>query len=155
MYAHKKLACMHTKNWQSTPYQQKKISAICNVKNGDLDHKLKWKRTNCYMYNIVPLKEKNNVLSARKCEYAWEIMYFIVFAMFNRPYQSFWFCSKWVMKQKTQMHEIKLTLRGYCTSYPKISMLCALSQNYQYLFQKYMHLIVNCPRNSKIALKFR
>ena len=26
--------------------------------------------------------------------------------------------------------------RGYCTSYPKISMFCALSQNYQYLFLK-------------------
>ena len=27
-------------------------------------------------------------------------------------------------------------LRGYCTSYPKISMFCALSQNYQHLFEK-------------------
>ena len=32
-------------------------------------------------------------------------------------------------------------LRGYCTSYQKISMFCALSQNYQHLEKFYMHLI--------------
>ena len=41
-------------------------------------------------------------------------------------------------------------LRGYCTSYPK------KLQNFQHLFDKwYMHLIGNCPRNSKIASKLR
>ena len=34
-------------------------------------------------------------------------------------------------------------------------MFCSLSQNYQHLFENnIMHLIVNCPRNSKIASKF-
>ena len=28
------------------------------------------------------------------------------------------------------------TLGGYCTSYPKISLFCALSQNYQHLYEK-------------------
>ena len=50
-------------------------------------------------------------------------------------------------------------LRGYCAPTPKsskISLFCALSQNYQHLFDKWcMHLIVNCPRNSKIASKLR
>ena len=27
-------------------------------------------------------------------------------------------------------------LRGYCTSYPQISMFCARSQNYQYFFEE-------------------
>ena len=36
-----------------------------------------------------------------------------------------------------------------CTSYPKISMFCVLSQSYQHLLKKwYKHLIVNCPRYS-------
>ena len=35
-----------------------------------------------------------------------------------------------------------------------ISMFCALSQNYQHLFEKYLHLIVNCPKNSKMVQKF-
>ena len=40
----------------------------------------------------------------------------------------------------------------YCLC--KISMFCALSQNYQHLLEKwYMHLIVNSPRNSKMVLK--
>ena len=47
-------------------------------------------------------------------------------------------------------------LRGNCTSNQKNSMFCAWSENYQHLFEKYsMLLIVNCPRNSKIALKFK
>ena len=52
-------------------------------------------------------------------------------------------------------------LRGYCTSYPqktsKICMFCALSQNYQHLFDKIIsrYLIVNFPRNSKVASKLR
>ena len=34
-------------------------------------------------------------------------------------------------------HSLKKTeLRGYCTSYPKISMFCALSSHYQHLFEK-------------------
>ena len=38
----------------------------------------------------------------------------------------------------------------------KISMFCALPQNYQHLFEKwYMHLLVNCPRNSKITTNLR
>ena len=55
--------------------------------------------------------------------------------------------------------QLFVNLRGYCTSYPKsskISIFCALSQNYQHFFEKqYMHLIVNCPRNSKIVSKLR
>ena len=43
-------------------------------------------------------------------------------------------------------------LRGYYTSYPKISMFFALSE--KYLEKWYMHLIVNCQRNSKISSKF-
>ena len=30
-------------------------------------------------------------------------------------------------------------LRGYCTSYPQISMFCTLSQKYQYLFKKIIY----------------
>ena len=48
-------------------------------------------------------------------------------------------------------------LRGHCTSYPKISMFCAVSQNYQHLFEKCcIHLVINypsMPRNSKISSK--
>ena len=33
-------------------------------------------------------------------------------------------------------HSFFKLLRGYCTSYPKISMFCAVSQNYQHLFEK-------------------
>ena len=36
---------------------------------------------------------------------------------------------------------------------PTISMFCALSQNYQHLFEEY--LLVNCPRNLKIAFIFK
>ena len=44
-------------------------------------------------------------------------------------------------------------LRGYCTPNQKLGCFCVLSQNYQHLFDKwYMHLIENCPRNSKLAL---
>ena len=38
----------------------------------------------------------------------------------------------------------------------KISMLCVLSQNYQHFFENwYIHLIVNWPRNSKLASKLQ
>ena len=51
---------------------------------------------------------------------------------------------------------ISSILRGYCTSYPKITKFCTLFQNYQHLFEKwYIHLIVNYSRNFKIALKFQ
>ena len=36
---------------------------------------------------------------------------------------------------------------------PKMSMFCVLFQ-IQHLFEKYVHLKANCPRNSKMALKF-
>ena len=47
-------------------------------------------------------------------------------------------------------------LRWYCVPNTKLaSFVVLLSQNYQHLFEKqYMHLIVNFPRTSKIALKF-
>ena len=32
-------------------------------------------------------------------------------------------------------------LMGYCTSYPKISMFCALSQNYQHLEKEYVYIL--------------
>ena len=39
-------------------------------------------------------------------------------------------------------NNLKILLRGYYTFYPRISMFCALSQNYQHLFEKwYMHLV--------------
>ena len=54
---------------------------------------------------------------------------------------------------------IYAVLRGTAPATPKsskISMFCALSQNFQFFSEKwYMHVIVNCPRNSKIASKFR
>ena len=48
-----------------------------------------------------------------------------------------------------------LFLKGVLHLLPKIGMFCALSQNNEQLFEKYiMHLIKNCSRNSKMALKF-
>ena len=35
-----------------------------------------------------------------------------------------------------QNEALHLALRGYCTSYPKIIMFCALSQNYQHPLEK-------------------
>ena len=59
--------------------------------------------------------------------------------------------------QGTQLH-FHGTIRyfkGVLHLLPKISMFCALSQNYQQLFEKWIiHLIKNCSRNSKMALKF-
>ena len=56
---------------------------------------------------------------------------------------------------RTSHGPIPHPLRGYCTFCPKISMFCALSQNYQHLFWKMIcAILVNCPRNSKIASKF-
>ena len=48
-----------------------------------------------------------------------------------------------------------IIFKGVLHLLPKISMFCALSQNNQQLFEKWiMHLIKNCSRNSKLALKF-
>ena len=48
-------------------------------------------------------------------------------------------------------------LRGYCTSYPKISMFCALSQNYQHFSKNnaYILWIRTLLKNSEIASKFK
>ena len=47
------------------------------------------------------------------------------------------------------------SLKGVLHLLPQINMFCALSQNNQHRLEKYhMHLIVNCSRNSKMALKF-
>ena len=52
-------------------------------------------------------------------------------------------------------HPHWLALRGHYTPNFKLSCFFVLSQNYQHFFEKYrMHLIVNCPRISKMALKF-
>ena len=46
------------------------------------------------------------------------------------------------------------TLKGELHPLTKISMFSALSPNYQHLFEKwYVHLIGNCPRNSKNNIK--
>ena len=59
---------------------------------------------------------------------------------------------------------IKHTQKMWLTTYfkggtappTKINMFCALSQNNQQLFEKYlMHLIRTCSRNSKMALNFQ
>ena len=48
-----------------------------------------------------------------------------------------------------------LSVKGVLHLLLKISMFCALSENYQHLLEKkYMHLTVNCLRNSKMALEF-
>ena len=50
---------------------------------------------------------------------------------------------------------IPTPIKGALHLLPQISMFCALSQNYQHCLEKwYMHLIVNCLRNSKMVLKF-
>ena len=55
-------------------------------------------------------------------------------------------------KDERNMIIILFWFKGVLHALPKISMFCALSQNYRHLFEKwYMHLIVNCPRNSKMA----
>ena len=46
-------------------------------------------------------------------------------------------------------------LRGYCTSYPKISGFVLYHKIIITFFEKYVQVIVNCPRNTKIASKFR
>ena len=50
---------------------------------------------------------------------------------------------------------IKHVLKGVLHLLPKISMFCAPSQNNQRLEKEHMHLIVNCSRNSKMALKIQ
>ena len=53
-------------------------------------------------------------------------------------------------------HFLNLPFKGVLHLRPKISMFCALSRNYQHLFEKwYIHLIVNCSRNSKMTLEFK
>ena len=45
---------------------------------------------------------------------------------------------------------------GHLTCLTKTFMFLSLSQNYHHLFEKwYIHLTVNCPRNSKMALKVK
>ena len=52
--------------------------------------------------------------------------------------------------------DTNIASKGVLHPWPQISIFCAPSQNCQYLFENwYMHLIVNCPRNSKIALQFK
>ena len=52
-------------------------------------------------------------------------------------------------------HFATMSLRGYCTSYPKISMFCALSQNYQHLFElKIMYAsYIKLPKELKNSIK--
>ena len=45
---------------------------------------------------------------------------------------------------------------GYCTSYPKVSMFCALPQNYQHLFEKKKVMYVSYskfPKELKNSIK--
>ena len=65
---------------------------------------------------------------------------------------------KWKNKNKNEIYFcVHALLYGVLHLPPlQVSMFCALFQNHQHLFEKkYMHPIVNCPRNSKIASKFR
>ena len=72
------------------------------------------------------------------------------------------FCAKWVISKTghIQFYTALITisqniLKGVLLLLPKIGMFCALSQNNQQIFENLsMHLIENCSRNSKMALKF-
>ena len=55
-----------------------------------------------------------------------------------------WICSYGVLSIMVSTYSNKMSiqywcLRGYCTSYPKISMFCALTQNHQHLLKNKLY----------------